>query len=460
MCAGKRILAASAVVALGVGCWPAGAQQARVYTTADYAQAEKFMNYNVNPLVYHGVERATWMADGRFWYRDSGPNGATYMVVDPAKKSKGPAFDHGKLAVALAAALPGRSFKAGELQLNELELTDGDRTLAVTVGGAKVNCSLGNTVICAAAPGAQTGRRGARGGGGAKPMAVLSPDKTKSAFIRDNNLWVTDVASGAETKLTTDGVKDFGYATDNAGWSHSASPVLLWSPDSKKIATFQQDQRKVGYAYLVPVTNSHPAMEAWKYPMVGDKDITMIERVVIDVPTANVVRFKMPQDQHRSTLCDDIACRGGWDDVQFSEDGTHVAFVSSSRDHKQVWLRVADTATGEVREVMNEATPKFYESGNGKVNWKYLPKSNEVLWFSERDNWGQLYLYDLTTGQLKNQITKGDGNVTQVLRVDAKARVIYFLGVGKEQGRDPYFQHFYRVNFDGTGMKLLTSGEC
>ena len=133
-----------------------------------------------------------------------------------------------------------------------------------------------------------------------------------------------------------------------------------------------------------------------------------------------------------------------------------LAFVSTSRDHKQEWLRVADTATGEVREVMNETTPKFFESGNGKVNWKYLPASNEVLWFSERDNWGQMYLYDLTTGKLKNQITHGDGNVTQVLRVDEKARVIYFLAVGKEKGRDPYFQHFYRVNFDGTGMKLLT----
>ena len=86
------------------------------------------------------------------------------------------------------------------------------------------------------------------------------------------------------------------------------------------------------------------------------------------------------------------------------------------------------------------------------MNWHYLPKSNEILWFSERDNWGQLYLYDLTTGKLKNQITHGDGNVTQVLRVDEKTRTIYFLGVGKEPGRDPYFQHLYSIHFDGTGQ--------
>jgi len=160
--------------------------------------------------------------------------------------------------------------------------------------------------------------------------------------------------------------------------------------------------------YLVPVTNSHPKLQAWKYPLVGDKDVTMIERVVIDVPTHTVVRLKMPPDQHRSTLCDNVACRGTtWDDVEWSPDDAHLAFVSTSRDHKQEWFRVADAATGEVREVMTEKTPKFYESGNGKINWHYLPASNEILWFSERDDWGNLYLYDLASGKLKNQITQG-----------------------------------------------------
>jgi dipeptidyl aminopeptidase/acylaminoacyl peptidase len=118
---------------------------------------------------------------------------------------------------------------------------------------------------------------------------------------------------------------------------------------------------------------------------------------------------------------------------------------------------VADATTGEVRDAMNEKVATFFESGNDKTeNWRYLAGSNEALWFSERDNWGQLYLYDLTTGKLKNQITHGDGDVTQVVHVDEKARVITFLAVGKEAGRDPYFAGLYRVNFDGTGMKLLT----
>ena len=118
-------------------------------------------------------------------------------------------------------------------------------------------------------------------------------------------------ATGVETQLTTDGMKDYGYATDNAGWTHSDAPVLLWSPDSKKIATFRQDQRNVKELYLVPVTNGHPALEAWKYPLVGDANVTMIERVVIDVATKKMVRLKMPPDQHRSSLCDDVACHNG-----------------------------------------------------------------------------------------------------------------------------------------------------
>ena len=95
---------------------------------------------------------------------------------------------------------------------------------------------------------------------------------------------------------------------------------------------------------------------------------------------------------------------------------------------------MADAATGDVREVMTETTPTFFESGIDKINWRYLPASNEILWYSERDNWGNLYLYDLASGQLKNQITHGPGNAAQVLYVDQKDRTIYFVGVGKEAG--------------------------
>jgi dipeptidyl aminopeptidase/acylaminoacyl peptidase len=105
---------------------------------------------------------------------------------------------------------------------------------------------------------------------------------------------------------------------------------------------------------------------------------------------------------------------------------------------------------------MSESAETFFESGNGRINWRYLPNSNEIIWFSERDNWGHLYLYDLATGRIKQQITTGDGNVTQLLRVDEKNRLLYFQAVGFEQGRDPYFRHFYRIGMDGKNLTLLT----
>jgi len=160
----------------------------------------------------------------------------------------------------------------------------------------------------------------------------------------------------------------------------------------------------------------------------------------------------MGPDEHRGTLSDDIS-KGDW---RWSDDGATFAFISSSRDHKSAKLRVATVATGDVREVMEEVVKTQYESGQGRENWEYYPTTNEAIWYSERDDWGHLYLYDLTTGTVKNQITKGNFVVTDIAKIDKAARVIYFNANGREAGRDPYFSHFYKVKFDGTGLTLLT----
>lgn len=418
------------------------------------------MPYIANPLAYKGQVEAHWADDAHFWYRAVDNDGVSYILVDPATGARGPAFDLDKLALLLGAASNGEIKADGRhLLISDIAIS-GQHEFTLTVEGAVYQCGLGaGNDACK-----KIGRTGPPHGiphgapeAGEEAPLSLSPDRKLGAFIRDWNLWVRDLATGAETQLTTDGVKDFGYATDNAGWQHSNSAVLLWSPDSTKIATFQQDQRKTGEMYLVSVANSHPRLEAWKYPLVGDKDVTMVERVIIDVKSRKVVRLKMPPDQHRSTLCDDIACHGTTlADAEWSPDSTHLAFVSTSRDHKQEWLRVADAANGDVRGGLTETVPTFFESGIDKINWHFLPASNEVIWFSERDNWGNLYLYDLASGRLKNQITHSPGNAAQVLYVDRKDRTIYFVGVGKEADRDPYFRFFYSVRFDGSDQRLLT----
>ncbi|WP_439642609.1 DPP IV N-terminal domain-containing protein [Gemmatimonas sp.] len=377
--------------------------QPRALTAADYARAEKFLGFNTQPLVSNTGVQPNWLPDGRFTYRVRQPDGAQPMFVVNAK-------------------------------------------------GIKTNCAAAG----ASCPAAEAARPAARNR--TRAPESMSPDGTKAAFVRDWNLWVRDVASNQESQLTTDGVKDYGYATDNAGWVHSDRAVLLWSPDSKKIATFQQDQRKVGDMYLVRTKVGHPELSAWKYPLPGDSVVSMIERVVVDLSasTPRVVRFNMPADEHRSSVCDHIQCGGKLADVEWFPDASKVAFLSNSRDHKIATLRVADASTGDVRQVLREEVKTQFESGDGDQNWRLLTASNEVLWFSERDDWGQLYLYDLTTGALKNQITTGEGTVLSIERLDEKSRTVWFTAAGKEKGRDPYFRHLYRIGFNGKGPTLLT----
>jgi dipeptidyl aminopeptidase/acylaminoacyl peptidase len=447
--------AAIALVGVFVVSTPLVAQQADTarprLTADDYARAERWMGYNTTPLVFRLAVRPNWLPDDRFWYRVTIPGGSEFVLVDPARATREAAFDHAAVAGALNKAA-GTSYTANSLPFTQIEFADDGKTFQFSVDERRWTCDQqGVSCTSTASTGHEGGRRGEAGA-----AQVLSPDGARAAFIRDYNLWVRDVKSGTETQLTRDGVKDYGYATNDAGWTRSDMPVVVWSPDSKKLATFQHDARGVGEMYNVNTVVGHPKLTVSKYPLPGDDKIFMIERVVIDVDERKVTRVKMPADPHRSSLCDHVVCGGAWADVQWSPDSREVAFVSTARDHRREDLRVANAATGEVRDVLAERAETFFESGQGRVNWRYLPGSNEVLWFSRKDDYGHLYLHDAGTGFQKNRITSGSGNVTQVLRVDEQARTIYFIGVGKEPGRDPYFRHFYKINFAGRGATLLT----
>ena len=361
-------------------------------TAKDYFHAEQFLSYNTNKYVDHGRVNPHWISDNQFWYSESKAGGNDYILVNAATGKK-------------SEVSPGDLPKEDILRPNRDE--------------------------------------------------VVSPDGKKAAFIKDYNLWVRDISSGRETQLTTDGIRYFGYATDNAGWKHSDAPILRWSPDSKKIATFQQDERKAGFMYLVSTGVGHPKLEKWKYPLPGDSNIIMIQRVIINVDTPKVIRLQIPADPHRGSLSDDISSSGTLDDVDWNPNDSELAFVSTSRDHKVEKFRIANANTGEVREVFTETVPTQYESGQGTINWRYLPKSHEILWYSERDNWGHLYLYDSNTGKLKNKITTGDFVVTELLKVDPKNRVLYFLADGRQK-ENPYFTQFCKVDFTGKHLTTLT----
>lgn len=446
---GIRLATIFAWVALSVS---SRAQTGHTYTADDYTRAASMLNAGTSSLVDHAVRSVTFMGDGRFWYIDTENGTPTVFVADAGRRTKTAAFDSVRMAAALHAA-GWTETDPKRIRPEGLELLDNDRTVTITVRGAQYRCGLAGEYHCSQEKTARGGRTGGRN----RAPAVTSPDGKREVFIRDWNLWVREVATGNEKQLTKDGVKDYGYATDNAGWAHSDRAIVAWSPNSKLIATFQQDQRKTGEMYTVTTNVGHPHLNAWKYPLVGDKDVTMIERVIIGIDSGNVTRLKMPPDEHRSTLCDNLACRGGeWQDVQWAADAKTLAFVSTSRNHKSEAVRMADVATGGVRDVFTETVSTFFESGYGRANWRYLSKRNEILWFSQRANWGNLYLYDAGTGKLKHAVTQGDWNVDELLHIDEGTGEMILTGTGREAGEDPYYRRVYSTNLDGKQLKLLT----
>jgi dipeptidyl aminopeptidase/acylaminoacyl peptidase len=416
-------------------------------TSADYERAAGMLGDRTTPLLDDWLRDATWLDDGSVVYALVSGGIPAYMRLDPATGKTTPAFDLQALADAVNKANPkGKQVEARKLSLGDIR--SGDDALLVSVRGDDRVYRCGDKRCVAVA----------KPKSGDEP-GVASPDGSREAFIRDWNLWLRDTATGAETRLTSDGRPDYGYATDNAGWKHTGDAVVAWSPDGQKIATFQQDQRKTSSMTLVGTNVGAPKVQQWKYPFVGDKDVTMIERVIIDLSGAKpaTLRLRMPPDQHRSTCADDLMCSEGWEDVQWAKDGSSLAFVSTDRGHKSATLRVADAQTGAVRDVYTETVATQYQSAPAldSVNWRYLPESNEFIWFSQASDWGHLYLHDLATGKRKRQITSGDWNVTQIAHLDAGSRTLWFLGVGREPG-NPYYVHYYKVGIDGGDVQLLT----
>ena len=287
-------------------------------------------------------------------------------------------------------------------------------------------------------------------------LEIVSPNKKKSIYIKNYNLWIRDLTTKKTKQLTFNGYEDYGYATNNAGWIKNDRPVLKWSNDSKTITTFRQDSRMVGEMYLTTTNVGHPNLQKWKYALPGDENIFEIERIFINVESGKISKFKMGRDFQRSTTTDHIA---GWDgtllDANFSKDGKKLAFISSSRDHKEAHLQIADVNTGNIKSVYKEVSKTYFESGVSGENWRVFFNSNEFLWYSEKDNWGHLYLHDLSNGNLKNIITSGEWLVRDVLHVDESTREIFFTGGGKEKG-NPYHVYLYKVNFDGSGLVCLT----
>lgn len=406
-----------------------------------YQQAEQQLGVYTDVQITGTVTSPSWSDGGKLLFKTRAQNGEKFVLFDAITGEKREAFDTEKMAGALSVA-SGQPIDSAKIN-----------TLVVKVGHTDIiSVTLDDTIYaCDVIIYVCTARH--------VPISkdeFVAPNGQYAVFIHEHNLWLRDFRDNSEKPLTTDGIKDFGYATNNAGWTRGTKPVVKWSPNSKKLTTFKHDGRNVGEMGVISTSVGHPDIDVWKYPLPGDENIFKIQRVIIDIEESQVIFLDMPADDHRSTITDHIASGDGTLlDVDWSADGSHLAFVSTPRDHKSAILKVADASSGKVRTIFSETEESFFESGVTGVSWRYLDKSNEFVWFSQRSDWGHLYLIDGATGEIKNAITQGNWTVLELLDVNQTTGTIIFTGAGREGG-DPYFHSLYRVHKDGSDLRLLT----
>lgn len=434
-------------------------------TATDYARAEQFLPWNVSKLILNAHLSPQWIGkSSRFYYREELPDsGKQFMLVDAAAGSREPAFDHGRLAEALS-RVSGKTYSANKLPFDSFDFVQDAKAIQFNVEKIRWSCDL-------------TGYTCERSGAAEEvdPTEVVSPDKHWAAFVKDHNLYVKPRAGGPAVQLTTDGREDDDYGSQPGSNTFFistrllgaknplvvkqslAGPGVVWSPDSKRLVTYKLDQRKVKEMYLVqsvpPGAGVRPVLYSYRYPLPGDKDVATAQLMVFDVTQKTKVALGFPLQP--VTFYTPIALKF----VSWDKKGHQVYLLQADRWRKTLKLSVADAQTGVSRTILEEHGKTYVEptlSIGDPPAMRLLGDGGEAIWFSERDGWGHLYLYDGKTGVVKNQITSGPWLVCAILHVDEANRWVYFTASGKESGEDPYLQHLYRVKLDGSDLQLLT----
>ena len=436
-------LLAFTVATTGASASPAISRQA-------YAKSEKLADLSaLVKTVKNAFIVPTWIGESdRFWYGRVTPTGHEFVIVDAATGSKRPAFDQRQLAAAVAKAALA-PITPDDLELAAVSGEPGHESFTLTVKGASYSCK-GETLSCEALHPVSASEY------------VVSPDGQWGIVSRSSNLWLHDMRSGAERQLTTEGQgADFGYGIVPGGQSiarekyaqkgiHLPAGGFSWSPDSKTVLATRIDQRDVGtypFVETVPGDGSfRPILHLDRIALIGEKDAAR-DYFAIDAATGARRKIDFPDGLSPHELAD------SW----WVADGRHYIVATADYLATAAFLEVAP-GTQAVRVVLKEHLAPRADLNTSYYNPPnvYLTKdARELIWFSQRDGWGHLYLYDVATGKLQNQITKGDWLVRDIVHVDEGRRIIYFTASGREGG-NPYYRYLYRIAFDGSGLTLLS----
>src|SRR5258706_715793 len=405
-------------------------------------------------------------ANHKFWYNVvDREHGSEFVLVDATNGTRAPAFDHLRLANALS-RFTGATVKAGQFPFDRILFSEDEKSVQLLGEKRAWHCDLETYEIMDANAGEsekstengppRPGRRRSR-----SPSSSNSPDGKWEAFARDHNLFVRNLETKEERALTKDADSKNSYARDaqrdraieleyETRDPESEAPQVFWSPDSRKLVAMRTRpgaQRKVYLVESSPKDQVQPKLQSYPYLKPGD-----------EIPIHKPHLFD--REAGHEIAINDALFANPWSitELRWSGDSSRFTFLYNQRGHQILRILAVNANNGGVQALVDEESKTFIDYA-GKSFSEYLEETDEIIWMSERDGWNHLYLFDAKAGAVKNQITKGEWVVRGVERVDKEKRQIWFRGGGIRPGPDPYYVHYARVNFDGTGLIVLTQGE-
>ncbi|KYG80730.1 S9 family peptidase [Roseivirga echinicomitans] len=409
---------------------------------ADFKAAQKFSSSNLSKMLKSTRVSPQWFKDSdKFWYTYTTTSGKKFYVVDPVKKTKNQIFDNKDFAAQLS-ELTRKPWNHNDLDLKGLKLEDDNTTLKFMVDSIDYHFNLNSKRIT---KGDSTEKRPKRNN-----WASYSPDSTYITFAKNHNLYMmmADDADSTEIQLTEDGEKWFSYAGDagDTTTDKRSRARVRWFKDEAKFFVNRSDSRKVEELFVInELTLPRPKLEVYKYAMPGDQNVPQEHLEIFDPKTRTHIEVDVEKftDQTISAYLP-------------GETSDKLFLTRMNRTSDTLDVSVINTANGDLKVLFQDVDHPYF-------NWDYqqlliMEEGKELIWWSERTGFGQLYLYDGQTGALKNKITNSGHFVTgQVQSVDTVGRKIYFEAFGKEDGIDPYYALMYKANFDGSGFKAIST---
>lgn len=435
-----------------VSTMPAAAQ------TPDYSRAERLLSWHASNLVSGDQVAPNWMEGGsRFWYRNKKSDGFEFILVDPVRNARAPLFDHYRLAAAMSMA-NDTAYNPDKLPFNSFEFRRGETAIEFRVGRKLFDCDI-TTYTCTFPD--TTYSRG---------PYLLSPDSAWEVFARDHDLWLRATGSRDSVRITTDGEEFFSYGVSAAAFMRDPEakprPQATWSPDSRRLVVNRTDERGVEMMHYISYTPTRPKHYQKPYALPGDSIIPVPSMHMLDLtetiaalagdngagpPLPANVRVELEptpfQLEFGSSALDSV----------WASASDKVYVTTYTRGAKKLILYQVDAASGAQRILAADSsrTNVIGQQYIEPKSWYVTRDGANVIWWSERDGWAHLWLYD-GDGNVVNQITAGPWTAGRLHHVDEARRQIWFIGRGREQGRNPYYGHLYRVGFDGSGLTLLT----